>query len=188
MDTRTRLLDAALTLFADRGYDAVGVQDVVEAAGCTKPTLYHHFGSKRGLLEELGRVHGERLAREIEQAARYEGDVPLTLTRVVRVAFRSVQDAPVYWRLQLAAYHAPPESEAMQVLGPYMARTYVALQRLFEAAAPDHGAFRGRAERYALGFFGTLLARMGWHLWGHGALDDELAFLTAHQFMHGIYS
>ena len=43
MDNRARLLDCAQDLFAARGYDAVGVQEIVEAAGVTKPTLYHYF-------------------------------------------------------------------------------------------------------------------------------------------------
>ena len=52
-DTRAELLDRALDLFAAYGYDGVGVQQICSAAGVTKPTLYHHFGSKRGLLEAL---------------------------------------------------------------------------------------------------------------------------------------
>jgi AcrR family transcriptional regulator len=43
----------AARLFADRGFDATSVREIVEAAGVTKPTLYYHFGSKRGLAEAL---------------------------------------------------------------------------------------------------------------------------------------
>ena len=50
-DTRAELLARALDLFAAYGYDGVGVQQICDAAGVTKPTLYHHFGNKRGLLE-----------------------------------------------------------------------------------------------------------------------------------------
>ena len=53
MDNRSLILARALDLWAERGYDAVGVQEIVEAAGITKPTLYHYFGSKRGLLDAL---------------------------------------------------------------------------------------------------------------------------------------
>ncbi len=53
MDNRSTLLKCALDLFAARGYDGVGVQEIVEAAGVTKPTLYHYFGSKQGLLQAL---------------------------------------------------------------------------------------------------------------------------------------
>ena len=43
----------AARLFAERGYDATSVREIVEAAGVTKPTLYYHFGSKKGLAEAL---------------------------------------------------------------------------------------------------------------------------------------
>ena len=53
MDNREAILSEALHLFYVRGYDAVGVQEIVDAAGVTKPTLYYYFGSKKGLLETL---------------------------------------------------------------------------------------------------------------------------------------
>jgi AcrR family transcriptional regulator len=43
----------AARLFAERGYDATSVREIVEASGVTKPTLYYHFGSKQGLAEAL---------------------------------------------------------------------------------------------------------------------------------------
>ena len=50
LDNRELILNAALDLFYARGYDAVGVQEIVDRAGVTKPTLYYYFGSKLGLL------------------------------------------------------------------------------------------------------------------------------------------
>src|SRR5579872_4324308 len=52
-ETRARLLDAAATLFAERGIDAVSVDAVAEAAGRTSGAVYAHFGSKQGLLLAL---------------------------------------------------------------------------------------------------------------------------------------
>ena len=39
----------AAKLFAERGYDATSVREIVEAAGVAKPTLYYYFRSKEGL-------------------------------------------------------------------------------------------------------------------------------------------
>jgi AcrR family transcriptional regulator len=50
---REQLLDVALTLFAERGYNATTMDDTAEAAGVTKPLLYQHFDSKRALYLEL---------------------------------------------------------------------------------------------------------------------------------------
>ncbi|HTT87437.1 MAG TPA: TetR/AcrR family transcriptional regulator [Acidimicrobiales bacterium] len=52
-ETRARLLDAAATLFAEKGIDAVSVDAVSEAAGRTSGAVYAHFRSKQGLLMAL---------------------------------------------------------------------------------------------------------------------------------------
>ncbi|UGQ40968.1 TetR/AcrR family transcriptional regulator [Rhodococcus aetherivorans] len=47
---REAILEAAVTLFAERGYQAVGMDDIGAAAGITGPTLYHHFSGKSAIL------------------------------------------------------------------------------------------------------------------------------------------
>ncbi|MFE5707048.1 TetR family transcriptional regulator [Rhodococcus sp. ACS1] len=47
---REAILAAAVTLFAERGYQAVGMDDIGTAAGITGPTLYHHFPGKSAIL------------------------------------------------------------------------------------------------------------------------------------------
>ena len=53
MDNKERIMESAKDLFYARGYDAVGVQEIADGAGITKPTLYYYFGSKLGLLKAL---------------------------------------------------------------------------------------------------------------------------------------
>ncbi len=50
MDTGTRIRDAAVRLFAARGYAATGIREIAEDAGVTTAALYHHMGSKQDLL------------------------------------------------------------------------------------------------------------------------------------------
>ncbi len=65
--TRGALMDAARRLFTERGYDAVGTEEIVRAAGVTRGALYHHFGGKAELLEAVY----ERLeAESTERVAR----------------------------------------------------------------------------------------------------------------------
>jgi AcrR family transcriptional regulator len=65
--TRAALIGAARRLFTQRGYDAVGTEEIVRAAGVTRGALYHHFGGKPGLLEaayeQLEAESTERVAR-----------------------------------------------------------------------------------------------------------------------------
>ncbi len=51
-DTRTRLLVAALELFAKNGFDASTMRDLAQFAGIKAPAIYNHFKSKEALLGE----------------------------------------------------------------------------------------------------------------------------------------
>lgn len=53
--TRERIVAAAVSLFAERGFDATSVNQVVARAGVAKGALYHHFESKDDLLYEVYR-------------------------------------------------------------------------------------------------------------------------------------
>lgn len=85
-----RVLDAASTLFYERGIHAVGVDTIAEAAGVTKKTLYDRFGSKEALvvsyLQHRDATWREHLARELDR-------VPLPgIDRVL-----TVFDAAITW-------------------------------------------------------------------------------------------
>jgi AcrR family transcriptional regulator len=61
--SKEKILEAALDLFAEKGYDATGVQEIVATAGVTKGALYHHFAAKEDILFEIyGSVFAQQLA------------------------------------------------------------------------------------------------------------------------------
>lgn len=53
VETRAAILDAAMALFAERGFDATPVKDVAAEAGVATGLIFHYFGAKEGLLEAL---------------------------------------------------------------------------------------------------------------------------------------
>jgi AcrR family transcriptional regulator len=60
-ETRRALLDAAATLFAENGYHATSVPDIVQAAGVGHGTFYEYFKSRRAILLALTKeVFGQR--------------------------------------------------------------------------------------------------------------------------------
>ncbi|NDJ55330.1 MAG: TetR/AcrR family transcriptional regulator [Chloroflexi bacterium] len=187
-DNRSNLLVQALQLFADRGYDAVGVQQIVQAAGVTKPTLYHYFGSKRGLLDAILDEHYNRLLEKLRAAATYQGDLPLTLTRVARAYFDFARENQTFFRLQLAMCYGPLHSEPYQAVMRGSDEQQSLIEGLFIQAAEDHGNMRERHKRYAITFLGMLNTYVGMALRGLTDLDEELTREAVHQFQHGIYS
>lgn len=53
MTTKEKILDAALTLFSEKGYDATGVDELAELAGVKGPALYYHFKGKDAILNGI---------------------------------------------------------------------------------------------------------------------------------------
>lgn len=51
--TRRKLLDAARTVFAEKGLDLTTIDDITERADVGKGTFYYHFSTKDGLIKEL---------------------------------------------------------------------------------------------------------------------------------------
>lgn len=48
-ERREQLLDVGRKLFADKGFEAVSVEEIAAKAGVSKPVVYEHFGGKEGL-------------------------------------------------------------------------------------------------------------------------------------------
>jgi AcrR family transcriptional regulator len=70
---RERIVAAAIDLMAQRGYDAISVGEIAEAAGCSKAVLYDHFPSKAQLaiaaVEEMGAALMEHTTTAVLNAA-----------------------------------------------------------------------------------------------------------------------
>lgn len=87
MDNRQLIMNSALTLFYESGYDAVGVQQIVDSAGVSKPTLYYYFGSKQGLLEALLNEHFQPMEQKLIEASETGKNIPEKLYRIARAFF-----------------------------------------------------------------------------------------------------
>jgi AcrR family transcriptional regulator len=101
-DARVRVLDAAVELFAQQGYDGTSVSQVITRAGVAKGGFYHHFASKEALLYEVyGDLIGRQLAGMDEILRR--GLAPAETLRalihdLVSTTAASAGPALVFWR------------------------------------------------------------------------------------------
>lgn len=75
--TQSRILDAAITLFAQRGFSGASVSDVARACGAPVPLIMYHFKSKQGVweaaVERLYARVNARLAEELEHTTGLTG-------------------------------------------------------------------------------------------------------------------
>ena len=73
--TRDRILDAALALFAEQGYDATSMREISEQLGITKAALYYHFDSKADIVREM-LAETERRVTGLVEWAREQPNTP----------------------------------------------------------------------------------------------------------------
>jgi AcrR family transcriptional regulator len=93
LETRERLLDAALRLFIKSGYPAVSTADIASAADAGAGTFYLHFEDKPAILRALG----ERAVAEIIGSWRDSLTSSMTSAQIVKGLLRSAVE---FWRKQ----------------------------------------------------------------------------------------
>src|SRR5688500_2096222 len=89
-----RILSTALDLFAVKGYDATAVREICQAAQITKPTLYHFYGSKDGVLQALVTSGFVRFAGIVDTAVAQPGAFRHRMKLVARSMFASATQQP----------------------------------------------------------------------------------------------
>ncbi len=81
--THRRLLEQALILFGERGFHAVSVRDIAEAAGIRAPSIYKHLESKEELLFQLSLTAHEEHRARLRQALLEAGSDPVDQIRTL---------------------------------------------------------------------------------------------------------
>lgn len=103
---REQLLESAAVLFAERGYHAVGIDDIGAAAGISGPGVYRHFASKQALLAALCDRALDRMLDGAQGISAASGDPRASLEALVElhVAFAVDERALIgVWGRELPA-------------------------------------------------------------------------------------
>jgi AcrR family transcriptional regulator len=123
--TRKRILDAAMRLFAERGYHASSNADVAEAAGLTRGAMLYHFPTREDLVEAAIDHIQRRRTEAFETAARDQG----------QHGDATDQAIDAYWDLlHQAPFKAFAELEAVARTDPDLARRIAPAQAAFDHA------------------------------------------------------
>lgn len=167
-ERRGRILAAARTLIAERGYDGLTMRDLAQASRVSVPTLYNLFGGKQAIiLGELETTFAAVLAGMEEAHGR---SFVAQAYAACEAATRDWLSAPAYSRELVRLFMTSEES------GPIRRQTeeqYVALMTAQLAVAQETGEIAGWVEPVAVA------RRMYAHYthamiqWAHGELDAE---------------
>jgi AcrR family transcriptional regulator len=181
VNTRQALLERAKAAFAERGYAATSLEALAHSLGLSKAAVYHHFPSKRALLEALLEEALEETRRALNQpvgleqrllgyALAYRGQVePLAALMTAHSGRRGGDQEAV--KVSLAAMQQGMNLLA-GVLEPVVPGEGRVLAAIFSSIV--HGAYM--VERHLPGYEVESLLRQGVRIfvWGLARPNAEL--------------
>ena len=130
-DRRQELLDAAVRVFARKGFRGARVSDIAAEAGVAHGLLYHYFRSKDEVLETIFRDTWQRLVVETERIEASGAPLPEQLRRFARIYLGSWLATPeVIGVLVREIARSPHVGETVDEIGG----VFRALARMIEAA------------------------------------------------------
>src|SRR5579871_609165 len=113
-ETRERLYQSALTLFAERGFMRTTVEDITEKADVGKGTFFNYFPTKEHILAEFGGAYLVALEKALEEARAGNMSVLDVIKELVIIKIRHINENDALIRAIYSA-HASCESVRLQL-------------------------------------------------------------------------
>jgi len=131
--SRSQILDAALKLFAHRGYGATSVRDIAEEAGLSKGNVYHHFPDKEAIFRALLDQYFQAMSQPDFpfNRALASGAFPENLEELGRAARDTVRD----YRDYVALIYV----DVVEFDGSHIRKFYEDMAQRFESFMKAHG-------------------------------------------------
>lgn len=96
---RTRLLEAGVKLFSEKGYANTSVREIVELANVSKPILYYYFKSKEGMFRSIMAYALRQQEEMLAEALEKPGSVLDRLINLYRITYRALMEDPNLFKL-----------------------------------------------------------------------------------------
>jgi AcrR family transcriptional regulator len=181
-ERRRAILDAATRLFDERGFHGTTTDDIAEAAGVTKRTLYRYMPSKEQILFE---IHDRFLNRTVFEEVTGPGTAVDRFEHMLRthvdVVARHTQEIRVFMeeRKHLPADKKDEISRRRD--------TYESVLRDILSEGMESGVFvRGDVHLLAQGVLGTLTEMYRWYRPRRDSQPDAIARVVSDLFLHGL--
>lgn len=194
IDNKQKILNIALELFSEKGFDSVGVQLLAEKSGITKPTLYYYFGNKEGVFKELLEGFYEKLdmlltkINYIPKVESYNEDVYPVLVKIVQDYFNFAVMNEKFYRIALCALFSPPTSKTYEIAKDLNNKQYEIIIKLFVEISKAHPNMKGREKLLSWTFIGMINTYIALWYNNSGELSKNTVENAVKQFMHGIYT
>lgn len=156
--TAEHLGRTALKLFARKGYASTSVNEIVEAAGVTKPMLYYYFGSKERLARRLVIEPAERLVATLEAVAK--SDRPHLEQEIawMQAQLAFCRENPDRARFVFALYFGPLGAELAESVGAIGHKSRSILREIVSRREETRGWSDTRIDEYVRAVRGQMLS------------------------------
>ena len=185
--SRQRIVTTARELFVERGYASVSMQQIADATGLRKASLYHHFRSKEALFADVMAAEMDRVLIDFAEVREIDGTIEEQLERIALVNYRKFAQPELY-QLAKDFFQHVPESEHEEV--------HKRLREMeeFFAGLFDQAIERGELEPVDSHHAATMFFHMMMALANDPndfratppPLPDEAARLVTHVMLHGL--
>ena len=173
-EKRRLLLDAAVRVFARKGYHTCRVGDIAEEAGVAHGLLYHYFASKEELLETVFRENWSDLLEAVKAVEESGEPAREQLRQVAAILLRSWRRDPDLVRVLVREVARSPQVQLRVV---EIGEAFQAIERIVRRGQ-EAGEFRSDLDPRlaAVIFYGALEEILtGWVLGQLPDGDDEVA-------------
>ncbi|HEX3724769.1 MAG TPA: TetR/AcrR family transcriptional regulator [Pirellulales bacterium] len=163
-----KLLEAAVRLFANKGYPATSTREIVEAAGVTKPMLYYYFQSKEGLLAAAIGHFLDQFHERMRQVASQSLEPSQQLREMVWAQLDFCQQHKPLARLFYALYFGPDDQKNLVDLNQYTSVGHELLMHVVRRATASGLTRESCDEDFGMALHGMI------NIWIIAALNDEV--------------
>jgi TetR/AcrR family transcriptional regulator len=172
---RDKIREAAIGLFAEKGYAATTTREICQRAGVTKPVLYYHFKSKEQLYCELLLDACNESRKQLMLASQCQGTARAKLIAMMAADFALTMRQPklstMFLRMVFPTGEGEPAIDCVRV-----GLDYVRLIAGVVSEGIRRGEMRGRTQEVAMALTGLhLIYAMSYVLTGGPKLDRNLA-------------
>ena len=147
---RTRLLEAGVKLFSEKGYASTSVREIVELAGVSKPILYYYFKSKEGMFHSIMDYALRQQEHMLAEVLKKPGSVLDRLIYLYRIMYRALMENRNLFKLIHNLIFGPHQGADREGLEQYHRRIANAIKTIYleglakgevKGASPDEVAF-----------------------------------------------
>lgn len=183
---KEKILEIALDLFSKKGFDSTGVQEICNEAGITKPTLYYYFGSKKGTLDAMIDIYGERMKEMLFKATDYIGDPIKHFTQVLEGQIDFAGKYPQFFKLYMASVTGGAESDLFQAFESFRSQISSIYKVLFKNSLSLFGNMKDYEILFAQNFKSLVESSALNVLNGELEKTDDTIYRIIRAFCYGV--